>query len=166
MNSVFCRLGQVVGAGVLLVTAGCASLAGAERTISISSDPPGAVVYASGVKVGETPLRIVPDKVFPPRFVGLTYRAYGTLVIKKPGCKAYRRQVNDYVLSKDIHTRLQCNPNYHPAPSTGSAATGSRKPAAAGSVAFRLRRLESLRKDGLITEQEYRSIRRRILQGL
>lgn len=166
MSGMLCRVGQVAGAGVLLVLAGCASLPGERGTIAISSDPAGATVYASGVKVGETPLRIVPDKVFPPRFVGLSYRAYGMLVVKKPGCKEYSRPVNDYVLSKDIHVHLQCKPSSRPAAATRPAPRGSQKPAAAGSIELRLRRLEALRKDGLITEQEYRSIRKRILNGL
>ncbi|MGA7800116.1 MAG: PEGA domain-containing protein [Gammaproteobacteria bacterium] len=160
----------VAAVAALLGVSGCAGLTAGNKTVSISSDPAGATVYASGARVGATPLRIVPDQVFPPRFVGTSYRAYGTLTIKKPGCKDYSRQVNDYVLSRDIHVKLQCDPNYRAptasAPASAPASASQPKVHASGTVEFRLRRLESLHKEGLITDQEYRSIRKRILDGL
>ena len=164
-------LGALAMAAALLSLSGCAGLVTHKKTISISSKPSGAAVYANGAKVGKTPLAIVPDQVFPPRFVGMSYRAFGTLAIRKAGCEEYTRQVNDYVLSKDIHVKLKCNPDYHPpaaesspVESSGNGASGNGK--AHDSVAFRLRRLEALHKDGLITDQEYHAIRKRILSGL
>lgn len=164
-------LGVPVMAAALLSLSGCAGLVTHKKTISITSKPSGAGVYANGAKVGDTPLAIVPDQVFPPRFVGMSYRAAGTLAIKKAGCEEYTRQVNDYVLSKDIHVQLKCNPDDHPQAAKSSPAV----PAGSGtsgngkthkSAAFRLRRLEALHKDGLITDQEYHTIRKRILNGL
>jgi len=155
----------------LLGLSGCAGLVTHKKTISISSKPSGAAVYANGAKVGETPLAIVPDQVFPPRFVGMSYRAAGTLAIRKAGCEEYTSQVNDYVLSKDIHVQLKCDPNYHPPAAQASpgvsSASGKPGPGTSDkSIAFRLRRLEALHKDGLITDQEYHAIRKRILSGL
>lgn len=156
--------GASVAAGVLAAAAalnGCNHVVKEQRTTTIVSDPPGAAVFASGVEVGVTPLTIRPDDVFPPRFVGFEYRAAGTLSIKKPGCETYSRQVDDAVLSRDIHVKLQCDSDYRPAPSAPA-----RKIQQDESIPARLQRLEALRKQGLITADEYKQIRQKILGEL
>jgi len=159
---------RVLGGAALAAVAGmsgCAGLMTSAHKITISSKPAGASVYASGREVGKTPLTIVPDEVFPPRFVGTTYRAAGTLKVAKPGCTPYRREVNDAVLAKDIHVTLQCDPDYRP-PRSRSEDKGGAAPAADQSADSRLRRLERLHRDGLITDQEYQRLRKRVLDTL
>ncbi len=149
---------------VAVLASGC----GASRSITIDSDPGGAVVRASGRDIGRTPLRIDPDQVFPPRFVGGRYQAVGELVVAKPGCEPYRRRVDDAVLSRDIQVKLACRPvqrpPQEPVRDPDSGATGQRN--ASPSIERRLRVLEGLRRDGLVTEGEYKAIRRRILDAL
>jgi hypothetical protein len=172
-------LAALVGLG------GCGSM----HSIKIDSDPSGATVRASGREIGTTPLTIIPDEIFPPRFVGTGYQAAGKLEIDKAGCQPYRKDVDDAVLSKDITARLTCDPaameqapaptpSGAPAPATvqqaptvvpsvpAAPAAGSTPAKPASAVRQRLQTLESLHKDGLVTDQEYRSIRKRILDGL
>jgi hypothetical protein len=162
---------------LLIVLEGCAG----GHSIKVDSQPRGATVYASGRDLGATPMSIVPDDVFPPRFVGGNYRAVGDLRIERAGCKPFNQSVNDRVLAKDISVKLECDPAalvseqpvaaparpaaapvaspMAPAPSQGAAVHGA-------DIKQRLQTLESLRKDGLVTDQEYRTIRKRILDGL
>lgn len=135
-----------------------------KSNITIDSTPRGAEVYASGEKIGTTPLDIVPDKIFPPRWVKTTYRAAGVLSIDKKGCKPYTLEVDDYVLSKDILAELECERTVvHTEPAAQSTPSSTQENARA---AERLRELEGLRTRGLVTEEEYQRIRRRILDTL
>lgn len=169
---------------VPLLFAGCAEVPIDLRHITIRSDPPGAEVLANDKAIGVTPLAIVPDHDFPPAmdWNTLQYRAMGTLTVRKAGCRPFSEQVNDGVLSKDIMVRLDCAASSAATkpPAAPKSRAADRSPAAARpaagrhgivpaptlSVAQRLRRLERLRKDGLITAKEYHEIRARILNGL
>ena len=143
-----------------LLVAGCGSVPTAgERRVSITSKPSGARVSASGAEIGTTPLTIRPDEVFPPRFVGFDYRAAGTLSVAKPGCRTHRQPVDDAVLSKDVHVVLACDP-------TASSPAPPAELDAGQSIAARLQRAERLRERGLITVEEYRRARARILDEL
>lgn len=163
------RLSGVALACVLSSAAalpGCSNVIKEHRTTTITSDPTGATVLASGVEIGVTPLTIRPDEAFPPRFVGFEYRAAGTLMLKKDGCKPYSQQVDDAVLSKTIHVNLDCDPSYQaPQPAAGPA-PHMQSPAMREDFAARLRRLDDLKKQGLISEQEYQQLRRKILNEL
>lgn len=155
----------LIGATAL---SGCDNVIKESRTTTITSEPAGATVTASGVEIGVTPLTVRPDEVFPPKFVGFEYRAAGTLGLNKPGCKSYSQQVNDAVLSKDIHVKLDCDPSYRaPAPAPVQEPAGAETaPASEGDFATRLRRLEDLRRQGLISAEEYKTLRQKILNEL
>ena len=133
---------------------------GGVHTIRVLSEPPGATVLADGRELGTTPLVIRPDEVFPARFVGREYRYAGTLALRRPGCRPWSVQVDDAVLARDVVARLECSP--------GAAAPARGKPTVSGEdpVAERLRRARRLHEEGLITDEEYRALRRRILESL
>ena len=147
----------------ITVLPGCANVVKEQRTTTITTEPPGATVFASGVEVGVTPITVRPDEVFPPRFVGFEYRAAGTLSIKKAGCKTYSRQVNDAVLSNDIHVKLECDPAHATAAPEAPPVVDSEM---RDDFTVRLRRLDNLRHQELITPQEYQQLRRKILNEL
>lgn len=155
-------------AGVLSGCAGTSVLS--EKTgnrIKVSSDPAGATVVADGAELGVTPLQIVPGNHFRSGFVGLSYRYVGKLSVKKPGCDTWSTDVNDFVLSKDIHAKLKCDPNYRPplpGPAAGSAPAAQETPPA--SAVERLEQIENLRKKGLISDEEYKQLRLRVLDKL
>lgn len=155
-----CNSAFIVGLAITVV--GCSNPIKNSRSITIASTPSGAHVLASGVEIGVTPLTIVPDEVFAPQFVGFSYRAVGTLNIKKNGCETFSEQVNDAVLSKDINVKLVCDSRARTLP----AKTSTPHPAPSTSIEQRLRRLQQLHDQGLISDDEYRSIRKRILSAL
>lgn len=152
-----------LGAGLLLQ--GCATMD--EHSIMIESDPTGAKVLASGNDLGTTPTRIYPEQVFPPRIVGFTYRADGTLAIEHPGCEPYSTRVDDHLLSKDLRIELNCDPTALAAATAATPAPAAR-PALepADRIQARLEQLEKLRQRDVISEQEYTAERKRILGEL
>jgi hypothetical protein len=160
------RLIALSSAGLLAVIllGGCSSMIVSEKSdrIKLVSDPAGATAYADGSELGTTPLAIVPGEHFRAGFVGLSYRYYGKLSFKKPGCEPYSIEVNDAVLAKDVHAKLKCDPDYRP---PGSAAPAQAAPAG-DKYTERLERIESLRKKGLISDEEYKSLRKRIFDEL
>lgn len=159
-------LGPLAAASLL---SACASTGGSSETqsgrIRITAEPAGAMAYADGAELGATPLTIAPGNHFRSGFVGFSYRYVGKLSIKKPGCETWSTEVNDAILSKDIHANLKCDPNYRPA--AAAPAPGTPAGTATGDQAIeRLERIESLRRKGLISEEEYKQLRGRILEKL
>jgi hypothetical protein len=153
---------------VASLLSGCAGTGDSSETqsgrIRITSEPAGAIAYADGAELGATPLAIAPGNHFRSGFVGFSYRYVGKLSIRKPGCETWSTEVNDAVLSKDVHAKLKCDPYYQPA-----AAPSPVQPAgtATGDQSIeRLERIEALRKKGLISEDEYKRLRARIIEKL
>ncbi len=158
---------------VLAVTAtltGCAGSGSLTESqtgrIKITSEPIGAAVYADGTEIGTTPLQIAPASHFRARFVGFSYRYTGKLTLKNAGCETWSTEVNDLVLSKDVHAKLKCDPNYKAATLQPTGNTPNIDPASGDQPSERLERVESLRKKGLISEDEYRQLRMRVLEKL
>lgn len=147
------------------MVAACAALPQKRERISIESDPPGARVFVSGKELGATPLPVVVDEVFPmhwttridPSEEGFAhYRRLELLEIKKDGCEPYSRHMTGAALENDIKVTLKCDPNYSPPAAAPGAET----------VEQRLQNLEQLKSKGLISDDEYRLQRQRILNQL
>ena len=162
------RLPLLPLAVALALLTGCGANVRGDGRIAIDSTPAGATVNANGQDIGTTPLRMKPGEYYS---AGLNFGAksgiasvsyQGTLTLSKPGCESHSTKVNDAVLSKDIHVELVCD--------TSAALDISEPPPAASAAgetaAQRLTQLESLRTDGLISAQEFESIRGRILTTL
>lgn len=164
-------LGLLTAAATLSGCAGTGSISESSAgRIKIISDPAGAIAYADGAELGATPLQIVPGNHFRSGFMGFSYRFVGKLSIKKPGCDTWSTEVNDFILSKDVNAKLKCDPSYQP-PATSSPAAGgtsgsSAVPSAQESASERLERIETLRKKGLISDDEYKQLRARVLDKL
>lgn len=184
-------LGGTVLCGALLV-GGCDSLPsmpsiGSSDTIEVTTNPPGASVYADDKLLGVTPLTVKPSLAWdsgfvPGKDVGMVYQYKGTITIKKPGCETYTAEVNDPMLYNNIAIDLTCDANYRSEPTEAPSHAGSNQQAVPGAysapssradyetpeevMARRLRRLEGLRDRGLITGDEYRAVRERILNEL
>lgn len=150
---------------------GCASVDAGRGAITIDSVPPGAAVIADGREVGTTPLRVNPDRIFPPHWEGLSYRVQGMLTLRKPGCEPHNMEVNDPILSRDIQVELTCDPNWRPAAGTNTGVSGDNGPPPRGTegqdpLEARLLRLKRLYDKGLITDQEYERKRAEIVDAL
>jgi hypothetical protein len=139
--------------------------------VNLRSDPAGATVLANGKVIGTTPMRIYADRVFPHKRKGIDWRREGTLTLERPGCTPKTMDVDNDTLKRSLTVDLECRPDA-PALNTSGAAPGqtvaARSPVGrtTGGTAERLNELEELRRQGLITDQEYRSIRKRILEQL
>jgi len=154
---------------LLPVLLGACAVAGnsADRhSITITSEPAGADVLADGVEIGITPVAISPAGVFRTGVTSgsdslLAYRYIGRLMVRKEGCTDYVTEVDDHLLAGDIAVRLECDPDYRPPAAV--PATQPEQPADAGQ---RLLRIEALHDRGLISDDEYQALRRRVLDTL
>jgi len=173
------RGGLAAGAlAALVLSAGCAAVPGADSaTVRIVTTPELATALADGRRLGVTPLTVVRDDAFPPRWHNMEYRVSGTLTLRKAGCRPVQMPVSDSVLSKPVHVRLHCQAGgasqTAPSDSAGASDAGGNETAApasqgagTGSVAQRLQRLRRLHDQGLISDGEYQHIRQRILDSL
>jgi hypothetical protein len=150
-----------------LLLQGCLSV-----PINIRTDPSGANVLADGKLIGTTPMQIRADRVFPARRRGLDWHREGTLTLERTGCAPKTLEVDNELLKRSLNVDLECRPDAPAVVSTPAAMPTSRSAASrasvptSGSTAERLEELEQLRKKDLISAQEYRSIRKRILDQL
>jgi hypothetical protein len=161
------NLAFVASAAPALVLQGCLSV-----PVNLRSNPAGATVLANGEVIGTTPMKINPDRVFPHKRKGLDWHREGTLTLQRPACTPKTLDVDNDLLKRSLTVDLECRPDAPalamppaaPAPTTSAAA----RPAAptSASTAQRLRELEGLHSQGLITAEEYASIRARILDRL
>jgi hypothetical protein len=173
MFSIFRRAGAARIAACLLPVAlsACAGGSGPRENIVIDSEPQGARVLVAGQEVGVTPVSLVLDDVFPKHWTKrqsedeqafAIYRRLETVELKKDGCEPFKRVLAEGAMDREVvKFALKCDPNYKPAP---AAAPSPAQPAA--SVEERLRTLDELKRKGLVTDEEYRVQRQRILGNL
>jgi len=166
---------SVLISSVLLT--GCGGTAGVKvrDTVLIESVPSGAQIKVSGRDIGVTPLSVDLDQAFPRHWTARVksdddgfafYRRLETLDLKKDGCETYTQLVAETDLARDIKVTLKCDPDYRPAVVAAPPAMGTPAPASALGIEQRLRTVEDLKAKGLITDDEYRTQRQRILDGL
>jgi len=134
----------------LISVNGCGPIKSDPDMIVIESEPTGATVYAMGEDVGVTPLKIRQAVVFPMNYSPETRDLYGTVLLRKTGCKDHRQHVSSDDYRYGIKVTLDCG----------------QKRAEPGSIEQRLRKLKELHDKGLITDEEEKTTRQRILDGL
>jgi len=155
------------GAAALLLAAamvsGCAGTGGPRESITIDSEPQGAHIFVAGREIGVTPLTVKLDETFPRHWTSrahpdeedaFSYRRMETVDLKKEGCKTFTKVLVEQEMKDNFKFALECDPNYKP-------------PAPAGqTVEQRLRTLDELKQKGLVTDEEYRAQRQRILNSM
>jgi len=150
--------------GLLVATGqGCAGVGTRADEFSVTSDPPGAAVYAMGERLGVTPLTIRQETVFPVVYQPDQQHLYGTLMLRKEGCREHTQRVSSAALHKGIAVNLACGQR---AAKEAVEQRETVQPQPGRTPATRLRRLNELYQEGLISDEEYRSIRNRILSEL
>ncbi len=157
------RTGKILALFGLLLAAGCSSAGGTgnlfaaagDKPIKIESIPPGADVYAMGEKIGVTPLQLSRDKVFPNLYDKEKESLYGRVTLRKAGCLDFTRTISTEIGNNGLHAQMDC---------------GDKNPAAAPhtseTVEQRLDKIKELQSKGLITEDEAKQARERILKEL
>ena len=129
--------------------------------INIESEPAGAEVYVMGEKIGVTPLKINPQDVFPITYPKEKESFYGKVTLKKAGCSDFTKTVSMQITNVGLHAQLQCGiTNPASSPTTKAA------PAISESVEQRLEKIKDLLNKGLITEEDAKKARARVLNDL
>jgi hypothetical protein len=150
----------------LLMSAVYFTACGSNRLVTIDSRPQGADVIADGKKIGVTPIEILPDDVFPPRWIGTSYMVKGKLELIKPDCEPLNMEVNDYVLSQPVIKDLKCTRASKIVPAVAAEPGSSSAKTSKNDIEQRLEELQGLHDKGLISDQEYQTQRQRILSEL
>jgi hypothetical protein len=159
--------GMILSVSILLY--GCAgSSTKHQKPPNVTSNPSGAEVYADGKKLGVTPLHYKLFKAFPASWKDAMYQAHGVLTVKLDGCNDFILEVNDYVLSNPIHAELECNEVDKSVSSTTDTQDKDKAVVApavkpVSETEQRLKELEDLYSQGVITKDEYNTTRKRIL---
>jgi len=144
---------------IILLLQGCNSASVKPEAANIKSTPSGATVYANNLKLGITPLHHDLYEAFPAAWKNSQYQAQGLLALKKSGCEDFSIEVNDLLLSKPIHAELKCD-------DTTNSDISDFLNTSENTITQRLTEVESLFKQGVITEDEYKATRKRILSEL
>ena len=139
-----------------------------QNQANVTSNPSGATVYANFLELGKTPLRHDLYDAFPAGWENATYQAQGVLSVKKDGCKDFSLKVSDHILSKPIHAELKCNSISKSEKSVPEVkgVTPVTQSAPSSGTEKRLKELEALYKKGVITKEEYKTNRERILNEI
>lgn len=153
----------------LLFAGGCSSnlTQGTPETIAVQSTP-AATVVVMGQALGTTPMAVPVKAVFPSSYPPEQEALYGRIILKKEGCADYMTTVSGKVLSRGIKAELECGAPKTPAaaPAQATEPPTSIPAAPVHSPSQRLRQLDDVYKQGLISDEEYRQLRQRILDTL
>jgi hypothetical protein len=156
----------------LLLASGCSSMGGAgshfpaagNHPFKIESIPAGADVYVMGEKIGVTPVMLTRKDVFPNIYPGDKVSVYGRVTLKKAGCADYTTPVSAEISNNGLRAKLECAAA-NPASFTESSPAPSAE-APRITVEQRLDKINELLHKGLITEEEAKKARERILNEL
>lgn len=166
MSTIRAKTAALGTAALALSLQGCLSI-----PVNLRTDPAGATVLANGKVIGTTPMQITVDDHFPHRRKGLDWHRDGALTLQRPGCTPKTMDIDNDTLKRSLTVDLDCRADAPSvvAPATVGGVTAVRTGTAMesnGTAAQRLKELENLRGQNLITAEEYRSIRKRILDQL
>jgi hypothetical protein len=175
-----------------LLLSACHGLGAKPGKVSVTSEPVGAEVWVMGAKVGETPMILDENLVFPLTYPKDKQALYGMVELRKAGCASSTLSVSAKKVERGINAQLDCGqaapkpapvmsapvsvvapapvapPPVSAVPVVPAAPAESTKPMLieGASIEARLRRVIELRDKGVISEQEAREIRQRILGEL
>lgn len=174
-----------------LLLSACHGLGAKPGKVSVTSEPVGAEVWVMGAKVGETPMILDENLVFPLTYPKDKQALYGMVELRKAGCASSTLSVSAKKVERGINVKLDCGqaapkpapvmpapvsvvapapiaPPVSAVPVVPAAPAESTKPMLieGANVEARLRRVIELRDKGVISEQEAREIRQRILGEL
>jgi len=131
------------------------------NSIRIESDPPGAEVFAMGERIGTTPLTIGPKDVFPNTYPKEKEFLYGKVTLKKAGCSDVTKTVSTKIVNVGLRAHLECGDMNPALPQRSREASDTGE-----TVEQRLVKIKDLLDKGLITEEEAKKARERILNDL
>ncbi len=197
--------GSLLTAICLPLIQSCTGIGGisGDMPLKVVSEPEGATVYVMGEAVGETPLTIPQQRIYPAGYDADKQQQYGNLLIKKTGCRDLSKRIHYKDFDTGLSFRLECNgtpgvtteqqiatpsaqqqqaaktrdADLAPGSETRTQPIATPRQTEAGTseagtqpaettAKQRLMRIDNLKRDGLISDEEYRQIRKRILDAL
>jgi len=165
------RLKHLPMLSTLLIAVGCSSTgngidliqtqSAGNNPINVESEPTGAEVYVMGDRIGVTPLKVNPQDIFPITYPKDKESLYGKVTLRKAGCSDLTSTISMKITNVGLHVRLECGDTNPASPSAAKAAPGISE-----SVEQRLEKIKDLLNKGLITEEEAKKARERVLNDL
>jgi hypothetical protein len=157
--------------------------------LKVESEPSGATVYIMGEAIGETPITISQQRIYPAGYDADKQQQYGSLLIRKEGCRDSSRRIRYQDFYTGLSVKLDCNghsaittqksittPDIQKERATETRGTDlvpgsdirtkAETPSTEVTAKQRLMRIDNLKRDGLISDEEYQEIRKRILDTL
>ena len=142
--------------------------------VALETNPPGATIITLGRILGKSPLRVEENDIFPSIYANELKPIYGKVRFKLKGCKSVTRQITPEDIAAGVKIDLECGDAVTPsanssqsdsAQSSDSFDASINSPLYSGdnNVKVRLLRIKNLLEEGLITQDEANTIRRRIL---
>lgn len=125
--------------------------------IPVTSEPSAALVYVMGKLIGTTPMVVSTKLVYPVTYAQENTKNYGRITLRHKSCADQVLTVSAQMISDGVKAKLDCSDN--------DEDVIKEKSLPAKSVKQRLQELQTLKKEGLINEDEYGVIRNRILQS-
>ncbi len=147
-----------------LLVSGCSGsslMPATNDSFMVESKPSGATVYVMGEIVGTTPVEVTAKQVFPSLYPSEQTPLYGRIFFSLEGCEEYAMPVGTGHLSKGMKVKLECDP-MRPVAQPVQAAEMPRE----STIKRRLQELKSLFDEGLISDEDYESKRKAILEEL
>lgn len=111
-----------------------------------------------GERLGTTPLDVSDARVYPVHYPRALAPLYGKLVLRHPGCDELVQDLTLRAANEGVVVRLACAER---AEEHHAASADAEPPASARE---RLAEIDSLRREGLLSEDEERAIRDRVLR--
>lgn len=148
------------------------------RSFGIESKPPGAEVYTITGRVGRTPAFVSERDIYPNTYPEQKVDQYGLVILRRDGCQEYRKRITIDDINNGVKATLVCDSAPSKAEETPVLAPAAVEAARTGPSPISrankpepnqqlrwLRTIEELREHQLLTAEEERRIRRRILDG-
>jgi len=133
------------------------------NAISVNSEPSAASVYVMGELAGTTPIEIDSNSVFPAAYLPEDQQYYGYITLTHEGCSDKKIKISTRMISDGLKENLDCSVKEE---SVVDVLPAVEQHTVEKSVNQRLKELQALKDEGLISEQEYQEIRSRILKSL
>ncbi len=162
----------ILAAALLLPATLLANPLERDAEILIRSEPSGAAVMALGKTWGVTPLHLRVRDAFPALYRPEQPYIGMAVHLSKPGCAEYRMPIHRRSIPDQIYAELDCDPavlvesigKTSPPTAKAEPAPSETPPANPAGVRAKLQQLEQLRKDGLVSEEEYQRLRKKVLE--
>ena len=129
-----------------------------KNNIPVASVPTGASIYVMGKFHSTTPSVVNLYSVHPITYNREDESLYGRIIIKHAGCQEKSVVVNSQIISKGLTTTLDCTEKTKIIPKQRDNIDKS--------VVQRLQQLQTLKDKKLISDEEFREIRIRLLDSI